>query len=62
MDDSEWVHVSDSDDNLLADESWLSLLQELELLDKLEQVFARTQLSDDVHVGFSLQAVFELDK
>lgn len=62
MDDAQRMHVSNTDDNLLNDASWLFLTQMFSLFNELKKILARTKLSDDVHVGFCLKTGFELHK
>lgn len=61
MDDAQRMHVSNTNDNLLNDASWLFLAQMFSFFDKLKKILSRTKLSDNVHMGFCLETGFELD-
>lgn len=62
MNDTQRMHVPNSDYNLLNDEGRLVLSQMFILSDKLKEIFPWAQLSNYVHMSFGLNAVLELDQ
>ena len=59
MDNSQRVQIFYADHNLLDYVGAFVLSQKLVLLDHLKQIFSFDELSDDVDMGFLLDAFFE---